>query len=125
MVHIMTINVNGLRNNLTRKTVFKNIRSKHIDICFIQESFITGNVKAKFENDWDGKIISVMGTQHSLGNLILIDKSFEIKKLQTIIHQEIIVCIQFEHDSEIYVCINVYYPNDRKEKCEFNIMIIC
>jgi len=57
MVNVMTINVNALRRKLTRHTIFKNIRKKQIDVCFVQESFITENVQSVFMEDWDGKML--------------------------------------------------------------------
>ena len=96
----MTINVNGLRRKLTRQTVFRSIKKKKIDICFIQESFITDSVKLAFNEDWDGKMIYSPGTQHSLGNIILFDKSFEISNLDIIVKTERLLGVSFIHDNE-------------------------
>ena len=30
------------------------------------------------------------------------------------------ICISFEHENEKYICMNVYYPNDPRAKCDFH-----
>ena len=119
----MTINVNGLRQTMTRKTVYREIQNSKIDICFVQESFITQDVANQFRRDWQGNFIFTPGTVHSLGNIIVLDTNFVYTDLEVVYTSERILCIFFIHDDEKYCCINVYYPNEVNSKCKLHIEI--
>ena len=120
MVNIMTINVNGLRKRLTRQTILREIHKLNVDVCFIQESFITENVVEQYNKYWKGELLYTPGTEHSLGTIILFDKCFEYSELDTLYKSERLLCVKFKHDQETFLCINVYYPNESNQKCQFH-----
>ena len=120
MANFMTINVNGIRNRLNRQTIFRKIKNSNVDICFIQESFITDDIITDVKDDWEGNIIFSMGTNHSLGTMILLDTNFEYNNLDVIHASTRIICIKLEYDCEKYLLMSVYYPNEHNEKCIFH-----
>ena len=116
----MSVNANGLRNNLTRKIIFNEIAKLDIDICLIQESFITDQSLNNFQKDWNGELIYSPGTEHSLGNIILLSKNFVYMNLKIEKLTNRIICISFEMDAEKYMILNVYYPCDEQGKCNLH-----
>ena len=120
MVRVISCNVNGLRKMMTRRTIFNEIKNLKIDIACLQETFITHDVANDFRKQWDGELIFTPGTTHSLGNIILISKKFHISNLNILHSTDRIICIQFKHSDEEYLCCMVYYPNTTEGKIEIH-----
>ena len=76
MVRIVTCNVNGLRNKMTRFTVFRELKRQKIDLCFLPETFVTNDVVNDFKKEWRGELLHVSGTPNSLGDIILLKRKF-------------------------------------------------
>ena len=48
-ISICTLNVNGLRGKLKRKSIFDGLKKKKFDIICLQETYITDDVKDAWE----------------------------------------------------------------------------
>ena len=51
---ILSFNVRGLNNKIKRIGFFEWLKSKHFDICFIQESFSTCEIEDTWRKEWGG-----------------------------------------------------------------------
>ena len=116
MVNVISCNVNGLRNKMTRRALFREMNKLNLDICVIQESFVTDDIVKEYKKDWAGEFIYTEGTVHSLGNLLLFKKSFDMSNFDVIHKSKRIICLTFKYDNEQYMIINVYFPNDTNGK---------
>ena len=101
MVNIVSCNVNGIRNKMKRHSIFKEFQDMQGDIFLLQETFITREKIKEFKNDWDGEFMYTPGTNHSLGNIILMKKGFIIQNQIIMYEDERIFCFQFTHDEEL------------------------
>ena len=117
-ISICSYNVNGIRNTLKRKTVFRQLRQKQYDFICLQETFILDSDTDQWEREWGGKLIHSTGTRHSKGQIILQKKGSDL-----IIHKEFvndrILSISFDTDKGKVFLINAYAPNVTTEKQHF------
>lgn len=117
-VKLVSLNARGLKNKLKRNTIFNYLKSQNIDIACIQESHITEKEIGVWEKQWGGKIVFQAGTNHSKGELMLISKHFtgtvKIEK-----SQNRLLVLSVTHGNMSFVLVNVYAPNETKEKIRF------
>jgi exonuclease III len=108
-MNIVSLNVNGLRNNLKRKALFRQFKERKFDIVCIQESYITESVADRWKQEWGGDVVFSEGTCRSKGQLVLIRKHFKYEWSAEIVTQRVIV-IRVKTDlGEVCVC-NAYAP---------------
>ena len=117
-LRVLSLNVNGLRNNVKRKTLFRNFKEQHLDVICLQESYITKNVACEWEKEWGGKLVFVEGTARSKGQLILLRKSlpYEVQVVHT--HERLLVVKLKLGVKDVCIC-NAYGPNSVNEIRDF------
>ena len=76
---ILSLNVRGLNEQKKRRSVFRWVKKKNVDICLFQETYCTQQVENIWANEWGGKIIFCNGTNHARGVAILIKPGFDAK----------------------------------------------
>ena len=71
-------NVNGLRKNPKRKSIFYFLKQKNYDIIFLQETHSCFNDEKLWQYEWGGKLFFSHGENNSEGVAILIKQSLKI-----------------------------------------------
>lgn len=80
---ISSLNVRGLREYKKRSSLFFWLKQKKFDIILLQETYLTDNLLAKIQKEWDGKIMLNAGTEHSKGSAILFRKDLKFEIMNT------------------------------------------
>ena len=119
MVCVISLNIRGLRNRRKRYTTFKNVKKLKCDIICLQETYIIEGDIDKWQKEWGGPMFYCKGTNHSKGNIILINKDFDVKDLHVCQHSDRILGVEFSHLDEKYVCLCIYAPNEKLAKIDF------
>jgi len=117
-ISVCTINVNGLRNNLRRKSVFRSLKQKRYDIICIQESFIQGKDKDIWEKEWGGQLFCSPSSTRSKGQVILVSKRFSYQTHCTYSSDRILTVTCNDDNNQVNI-VNVYAPNNSQEKRVF------
>ena len=112
----ITLNCNGLRSNLKRKSLFKYLKKNKYDIICLQETFVKDSDIEQWSKEWKGGLFHCSGTSHSKGQVILTHQNVDISGVKVEISQDRIIAISFIHNGEAYVVVNVYGPNEDREK---------
>ena len=115
---IVSINVNGLRNSMKRKTIFRLLKQKKFDFICLQETFILDSDKEVWEKEWGGKIMYSPGTRNSKGQVILQRKGSEFTTHDEKISDRIVTISFMANDRKTFI-INAYAPTVSTEKHTF------
>ena len=73
----MSFNVRGLNDRKKRRSIFKMIKQKKIDIFLLQETYCTTKNENIWKNEWGGQILFSNGSNHARGVAILIKPGFD------------------------------------------------
>ena len=114
--HFIALNCNGLRSNLKRKSLFKYLKKNKYDIICLQETFVKDSDIEQWSKEWKGGLFHCSGTSHSKGQVILTHRNVDISGVKVELSQDCIIAISFIHNGEAFVVINVYGPNEDREK---------
>ena len=117
-LNIMSINVNGLRHSVKRKTLFRKFKEKKFDVICIQESYITDDLVAQWKKEWGGELVHVEGTARSKGQLILFRRQFPYDWKVEHTSARLIVVKLALGSSNVYIC-NAYAPNASRDVEDF------
>ena len=111
MVVILTQNVCGLRDDKKRKEVFWYHRSKADIVCF-QETHSSPQDEAIWRNQWRGLTFLSHGTNRSKGVFVGVRQNFPMNVISVKIDKTgRYVVLQFSHENEKFVLVNLYAPN--------------
>ena len=72
LLTIVSFNVNGLRNNLKRKTIFHFFKNKKFDFILLQETHSHHTDKNLWKCEWGGDIIYFHCNNYSNRGAILV-----------------------------------------------------
>ena len=115
---LLTLNTRGLKNNTKRKTIFKYLKEKKVDIACLQETHVSKNDIDKWEKEWGGEIFFHEGTQHGRGEAVLVSKRLQGSvKLQEVVDRIMVVTVT--SDEQAFTILHVYTPNNAVEKISF------
>ena len=111
LLTIVSFNVNGLRNNLKRKTIFHFLKMKKFDFILLQETHSNHTDEKLWKCEWGGDIFHSHGTNHCNGVAILVKKSLKYEQTATYIDQTgRILLIEIKLNDKVFVIGNVYAP---------------
>ena len=113
-----SVNVNGIRNRLKRKSLFRLLKKQNYDIICLQETGIADCDKLAWEREWGGQIIHVSGSNHSKGQVILFKNDFPYQ-IDIVTKVERILIVSIEIDGNKTNIVNIYAPNKSNEKHAF------
>jgi exonuclease III len=120
-VKIASLNCNGLRNFDKRFFMFNMFHVMNTDIIFLQETHCDNiSLAKKWSKSWSGKCFWSFGTSNSCGVGILVSE-----KLQNRVHsfnfdaEGRILTVDIDINNVMYHLVNVYMPNNDKERKEF------
>lgn len=117
---LMTLNVRGLNKEGKRRAIYRYVKSKNIDVCYLQETYSTKGVEQIWKNQWGGDIFYSHGTNHSKGAMILIRPGFnvEVKKMLSDCGGRFIF-LHANIQGEGVQLLNIYSPTVESEQKEF------
>ena len=117
-LRLCSLNVKGLKNKLKRRSLFKYIKSKKMDIACLQEAHVIEKDVETWEKEWGGKIFYNEGTNRSQGEIILVSKHFE-GHVNLILAQTRILVVSVKLSNYNFKVANVYAHNNSAEKINF------
>ena len=113
LLTIVSFNVNGLRNNLKRKTIFHFPKMKKFDFILQQETHSNQTDEKLWKCEWGGDIFYSHGTNHCNGVAIIVKKSLKYEQTATYIDQTgRILLIEIKFNDKVFVIGNVYAPTN-------------
>lgn len=116
---ILTLNVHGLRNRRKRLGLFHWLNKHEYDVILLQETYIINEDIVRWSSEWSGPFYAVPGTNHSKGNIILINKKCladNLKHTQVDTRTNI---VEFRHNELDFYIINCYAPNIDADKIQY------
>ena len=124
-LNLLSLNVNGLRDNRKRQTLFHWIKSKNVDICLLQETHVENvNEMNMWTKQWGGKAFWSAGTQASRGVACLVKCGLDINfsKVEKDTDGSYLR-LDFKIDELNISLINVYAPNVPADRKNFFTML--
>ena len=117
MLHLASLNINGLRTNSKQESIFKNLKS---DILCLQETRWDKTNEINCMKLWEGDIYTNNGTGKSCGVAILVKKGI-IENVNCVHKDENGRCLIIDGtiDNVKLRLINVYAPNKENERKGF------
>ena len=110
-IHLITLNVRGIRNTEKRQIIFKWLNNQHADIVLLQETYLDEKIEIHIKKSWNGPIISSFGSLHSRGVSILFKNELNVNienHHSTIDGRKILVYVQIGENK--YSIVNIYAP---------------
>ena len=117
---LLSLNVRGIRSAKKRKALFMWLNERKYDIIFLQETYCTVEVEDTWRTQWQGKLFSSHGTNHSCGVMVLVrsDLDFNLKSVEVDV-QGRYVLVEADVQGSNFLFVNVYAPNKVQEQCLF------
>jgi len=114
------VNVRGICSAKKRKALFLWLNERKYDIIFLQETYCTVEVEDIWSTQWQGKLFSSHGTNHSCGVMVLVrsDLDFNLKSFEADT-QGCYVVMEADVQGSNFLFLNVYAPNKVQEQCLF------
>ena len=114
---LLTLNVRGIRDNAKRKRILEWCKTKREDIIFLQETYSTPDVEARWRSEWDGTIYFSHGTNHSKGVLVLIASNLNLNIYDLKTHEDgRYILFKGDMKEVKFVFGNLYFPTRDKKK---------
>ena len=111
-LRLATWNVNGLGNPIKRKKILTQIKSKKIEVVFLQECHLTLAEAEKLCKGWVGQVFCNPGTSKSKGVITLVSKHIQLKCLNQIKDNTGRILIVLAEIYGVVVSLaNIYAPN--------------
>ena len=117
---MISLNVRGINDFKKRRSVFRWLKKKEADICFLQETYSTPEVVAYWRHQWTGHMVFVHGTNHSRGTAILFKPGLDVKVQETFTDDTgRVIIISAVVQGTGFKLVNVYAPNSDSDKIKF------
>ena len=96
------------------------LNERKYDIIFLQETYCTVEVEDTWRTQWQGKLFSSHGTNHSCGVMVLVrsDLDFNLKSVE-VDTQGRYVAMEAVVQGSDFLLVNIYAPNKVQEQCLF------
>ena len=118
-MRVLTLNVRGLRNRKKRLELFKWIRKNKYDLVALQETYILQTDINNWTRQWNGKLYATPCTTHSMGNVILMSKHFDVSEVEYTVINSRLQVLSFSAKDETFNVINCYGPCDDADKNDY------
>lgn len=114
---IASLNLNGARDVKKRTMCYDLLKTKCIDIAFVQETHSNNENEVEWKREWDGNIVLSHKSTVSAGVAILFSKSFLPISfdLQEIVKGRLIKVVA-KYEKSTLVLLNVYAPVNPGER---------
>ena len=118
--NIVSLNVNGFRNQVKRRQIFDSCSSENVDILLLQETHASGYKEArKWGREFGGEGIWSFGTASSAGVAILFSKCHSWKLTDNLRDNRgrlVSVTITLPNTNTRLRIANCYAPNDPRDR---------
>ena len=96
------------------------LNERKYDIIFLQETYCTVEIEDTWRTQWQGKLFSSHGTNHSCGVMVLVrsDLDFNLKSVEVDTQGRYVVMEAVVQGSN-FLLVNIYAPNKVQEQCLF------
>ena len=96
------------------------LNERKYDIIFLQETYCTVEVEDTWRTQWQGKLFSSHGTNHSCGVMVLVRSNldFNLKSVEVDTQGRYVVMEAVVQGSN-FLLVNIYAPNKVQEQCLF------
>ena len=112
-IKFLTLNVQGLRNIKTRRSLFRSFKLGNFDIISLQETYLMESDIDLLNHEWNGTFhLSPATTKHSQGLLTLFNRSLPDECIELLYKKERIMTSMVTINSERILITNVYSPCD-------------
>ena len=119
-LHLISLNVRGIRDNTKRNKIFSWLRAQKTDIVCLQETYWTKELENKVALEWSGPCFFNNGSNHSKGVSILIKKNVPLEIENVFIRNDgRTIALRLVHKNCRYLLLNVYAPTKMSEKTVF------
>lgn len=122
MIHIISLNAQGLRNKLKRGRLQQWLIQQKADIALIQETHFSADLSNYIKDEFkEWEIIHSYGSNTSKGCSVFISNTLLYTLIKTLSDTEgRYLLVNIELYNNIYSILNIYAPNDKKvTKCVF------
>ena len=120
---LISLNVRGIRENVKRKSILEWCKNKRGDIIFLQETYSTPDVEARWRSEWEGSIYFSHGTNHSKGVLVLIASKLNINICDLKIDKDgRFILFKGEIQEVKFLFGNFYFPTRDKKKEQLQLL---
>ena len=110
-----SLNVNGLRGNLKRKTILYFLKQKQYDIILLLETHSTPAYEKLWVCEWGGKIFFAHGDSNRRGVAVLLKNSFKPKIEKVIFYLNgSYLLLQVAINDKILVLGSIYLFSDQR-----------
>jgi len=117
---LLTLNVRGLNKEGKRRSVFRYVKSKNIDVCYLQETYSCKNVEHEWKRQWGGHVFFSHGSNHAKGVMILIRPGFDLIVERCVCDEEgRYILLHAKVNNENVILLNIYAPNLECNQLEF------
>ena len=117
-IKIISLNARGLRETKKRSNLFFWLKEKKIDICLLQETYWTTDIRNKLLKEWGTNLLMNFGTNHSKGTAILFNTKFNILNSHLSDDSRILL-VNLKMEDDIFTIINIYAPNNMSDRKAF------
>ena len=119
-IRLYSWNVRGLRDVNKRKALYQVLNEKNIDICLVQETFLTAELEKEISLEWKGVAIHNYGSNHSKGVSVFIKDDSKVK-IDTLFKDNDgrVILLNLNINNETYTLVNIYAPNNETSRCTF------
>ena len=111
-ISCLTLNVQGIRNPKTRKTVFRILKQLNIQVIALQETYLIDSDIPIVEKEWHGMVHFSAGTKRSKGLLTLFSPSFNTAEFSILYKTDRILTSLMKINNDSFVFCNIYSPCD-------------
>ena len=115
----ISLNCNGLRSKHKRRAIFSFLKKERINIACLQETFITPADFDMWKREWGGEMSFTPGSHHSQGLITLLSRNLDVTSIITQRIGERILSLSLSYNEHDITVLNVYGPNNDKDKQEF------
>lgn len=120
---LITLNVNGLRNTVKRRAIFKLLRKRGADLVLIQETHSTREIEKLWSSEWGGSILFAHGSSNSRGVAVLLPRNPQIKINSQMSDSEgRILRVQIEKEGALFTLLNAYAPTADKPEDQISFL---
>ena len=119
-IKIMSLNARGLRDIRKRSNLFFWLKEKQFNICLLQETYWTTDLKNKIQKEWGRNLLMNFGTSHSKGTAILFSDKFDIHVINSHLSEDSrIILVNLKVEEETFSLLNIYAPNNMSDRKSF------
>ena len=118
-LNICSLNARGLKNKMKRNAIFKELKSKNMDVISFQETYLSAQDLNIIKKELGGTIHFSPAIGRSMGLVNFFSRKIEQDKVDLIYKTDRVLISKIPFNNESMFIINIYSPCNEKEKILF------